>query len=419
MHGQLPDGTIRPTQQIYVYYNDNTTSEVLPARRPTGQTSPPAGRTRSNQFPYFAACATSGPHCSAADLDRVYNTGTLPRQLPVHRHLRSRCLEANSYQHLHRRHFGTHARPVQRRRLPEVERAADLHRRHRRWLPGDLGRMITSSRRSPASSDSRSDRSSTSSSTGCRSASRSSYPASACPNCGSGIHGYDNVPLVSWLALRGKCRSCSEPISARYPLVELGTGLFFFVVSLPLAAQLAAVQPTVNDDRIRAHAGRVPLPCGDLDRARRSSTSSTTGCPTRSCFRPTRSAASCWRSAGILTGDYAALLRAGIGMAAMAARLLPARRGVAGRNGARRRQARRRSRASTSATAAGVRSPSGALGAFFLGGDLRPRAHPAPQEHEKIRDSVRAVDGPRCVGRNLVRQPDLERLLVALRSGRP
>jgi leader peptidase (prepilin peptidase)/N-methyltransferase len=52
-------------------------------------------------------------------------------------------------------------------------------------------------------------------------------PRSACPSCGSAIAGRDNVPVVSWLVLRGKCRSCHSPISARYPLVELTTaGLF-------------------------------------------------------------------------------------------------------------------------------------------------------------------------------------------------
>lgn len=56
-------------------------------------------------------------------------------------------------------------------------------------------------------------------------------PPSACPGCGSGIKGYDNVPVLSWLALGGKCRSCREPISARYPLVEAGVGVFFAVVA--------------------------------------------------------------------------------------------------------------------------------------------------------------------------------------------
>jgi leader peptidase (prepilin peptidase)/N-methyltransferase len=50
-------------------------------------------------------------------------------------------------------------------------------------------------------------------------------PASRCPSCGTPIKPYDNVPVLSWLALRGRCRSCGTRISARYPIVELVTGL--------------------------------------------------------------------------------------------------------------------------------------------------------------------------------------------------
>jgi leader peptidase (prepilin peptidase) / N-methyltransferase len=50
-------------------------------------------------------------------------------------------------------------------------------------------------------------------------------PRSACPRCGSEIAWYDNVPLVSYAVLRGRCRSCREPIGWRYPAVELATGL--------------------------------------------------------------------------------------------------------------------------------------------------------------------------------------------------
>jgi leader peptidase (prepilin peptidase)/N-methyltransferase len=57
-------------------------------------------------------------------------------------------------------------------------------------------------------------------------------PASACPNCGHEIRRRDNVPVVSWLALGRKCRDCSTPISARYPLIEVATGVFFVIVSL-------------------------------------------------------------------------------------------------------------------------------------------------------------------------------------------
>lgn len=50
-------------------------------------------------------------------------------------------------------------------------------------------------------------------------------PNSRCPHCGHEIRAWENIPLVSWLALRGKCSSCRAPISCRYPLVELACGL--------------------------------------------------------------------------------------------------------------------------------------------------------------------------------------------------
>ncbi|UZN05163.1 prepilin peptidase [Cellulomonas sp. S1-8] len=52
-------------------------------------------------------------------------------------------------------------------------------------------------------------------------------PPSACPRCGHGIRPRDNVPVLGWLLLRGRCRDCGEPIAARYPLVEAGTGVAF------------------------------------------------------------------------------------------------------------------------------------------------------------------------------------------------
>lgn len=52
-------------------------------------------------------------------------------------------------------------------------------------------------------------------------------PPSTCPSCGNLIAWYDNVPLLGWLVLRGKCRRCHAPISARYPLVELATGVLW------------------------------------------------------------------------------------------------------------------------------------------------------------------------------------------------
>ncbi|WP_376785522.1 prepilin peptidase [Stutzerimonas kunmingensis] len=50
-------------------------------------------------------------------------------------------------------------------------------------------------------------------------------PSSRCPHCDHQIRSWENIPLVSWLALRGKCSSCRAPISSRYPLVELACGL--------------------------------------------------------------------------------------------------------------------------------------------------------------------------------------------------
>ena len=52
-------------------------------------------------------------------------------------------------------------------------------------------------------------------------------PRSRCPKCGHTLSWYENIPLLSWMALRGRCRGCKSPISARYPMVELLTGLLF------------------------------------------------------------------------------------------------------------------------------------------------------------------------------------------------
>jgi leader peptidase (prepilin peptidase) / N-methyltransferase len=57
-------------------------------------------------------------------------------------------------------------------------------------------------------------------------------PPSACPACGHPIRARHNVPVLGWLLLRGRCFDCRTPISARYPLVELGTGVAFAVVAL-------------------------------------------------------------------------------------------------------------------------------------------------------------------------------------------
>jgi len=61
-------------------------------------------------------------------------------------------------------------------------------------------------------------------------------PRSRCPSCGTPVRPYDNVPIVSWLLLRGRCRDCGEPISRRYPLVEALTAALLAAVVLALGA---------------------------------------------------------------------------------------------------------------------------------------------------------------------------------------
>jgi leader peptidase (prepilin peptidase)/N-methyltransferase len=60
-----------------------------------------------------------------------------------------------------------------------------------------------------------------------RSARALSYPPSACPACGTPIRWYHNVPVVSWIALGGRCAACGVRIAIRYPVVELATALLF------------------------------------------------------------------------------------------------------------------------------------------------------------------------------------------------
>ena len=64
-------------------------------------------------------------------------------------------------------------------------------------------------------------------------------PPSACPRCGHDIRWYDNVPVVSWLVLRARCRDCGEPISWRYPAVEAATAVLFGAVALHLGPSAA------------------------------------------------------------------------------------------------------------------------------------------------------------------------------------
>ncbi len=62
-------------------------------------------------------------------------------------------------------------------------------------------------------------------------------PRSACPACGHEIRARDNVPVLSWVLLRGRCRDCGAPVAGRYPAVELATGLLFAAVVVRFSAE--------------------------------------------------------------------------------------------------------------------------------------------------------------------------------------
>lgn len=63
-----------------------------------------------------------------------------------------------------------------------------------------------------------------------------SYPASRCPICSHKIRWFENIPIISWLFLKGRCSSCGTAISSRYPLVELGTAILSVLVIVVLGA---------------------------------------------------------------------------------------------------------------------------------------------------------------------------------------
>jgi len=86
-----------------------------------------------------------------------------------------------------------------------------------------------------------------------------SHPRSRCPSCGTQLRALDNIPVVSWLALRGKCHHCGAPVSARYPLVELTTGALYAAV---VASQDDAVRIVLGLLLVTA---LVPITLIDLD----------------------------------------------------------------------------------------------------------------------------------------------------------
>ncbi len=68
-----------------------------------------------------------------------------------------------------------------------------------------------------------------------------SKPASTCPHCNHSIKFYENIPVISWLFLRGKCSSCINTISVRYPIIEAVTALLGVVVAMKLGVSLTTV----------------------------------------------------------------------------------------------------------------------------------------------------------------------------------
>lgn len=88
------------------------------------------------------------------------------------------------------------------------------------------------------------------------------HPRSRCPGCETEIAARDNIPIVSWLALRGRCRTCGNAISPRYPLIEAATAALFaaivvvrgvepdLLLHLPFAAMLVAVAAIDLEHRI-------------------------------------------------------------------------------------------------------------------------------------------------------------------------
>jgi len=144
-------------------------------------------------------------------------------------------------------------------------------------------------------------------------------PPSACQECGARIRWHDNVPLVSWLVLRGRCRDCGARISARYPLVELGTGVAFALVALGLATDGLLPAPARLPDAAQwlvlaaylafAAAG-IALAIIDVELRR---------LPTPIIVVAGSIVGVCFAAAAVLRGDLAALLTAVVTAVAMGA----------------------------------------------------------------------------------------------------
>ena len=86
-------------------------------------------------------------------------------------------------------------------------------------------------------------------------------PPSACTTCGVRVKSYDNIPVISWLLLHGRCRSCKAQIPRRYIYVEVGTGLFFWVV----ANQFSTTKPLLLIAFLFLAAATIALALIDVD----------------------------------------------------------------------------------------------------------------------------------------------------------
>lgn len=138
------------------------------------------------------------------------------------------------------------------------------------------------------------------------------HPGSRCPACQHPIRWRDNIPVLSWLVLRGRCRDCGERISARYPLIELGTAVFFAAVagwvlnSFPGPMRWPAIIALIAYLYLAAIS--VALTLIDLD---------THKLPNKIVLPAYAVGVVLLGTASILAADYESLLRAAIGGAAM------------------------------------------------------------------------------------------------------
>lgn len=145
-------------------------------------------------------------------------------------------------------------------------------------------------------------------------------PPSACPACGHRIRGVDNIPVASWVVLRGRCRDCRSPIARRYPLVELGTALFFALVGV-WAISALAVKPVAGMTGpalvglalslvafLYLAAVSVALALIDLDTHR---------LPDKIVLPAYAAGTVLLGAAAVITADYDRLLSAGVGLAAL------------------------------------------------------------------------------------------------------